>query len=235
MKTQINISSASNSRSAPRGLLALAVLGTVGEAKPHSSTASTDAFVPDTLPTALAGSSPPLAPPFSDTQAARAQDRNPTADRLGLHHRAFIEKPNSAHARSMALEALHQPSESLTRPHSLLTDTDVHTWKEATANISDIKNGSVGVVNFSADFNCSDYDQMITITGNVTVQGNHAVCDAKGNGSFFLVKSGASLALFSMTLKNGYASKVSARLVSCAGQHPFTLALLCVYVTLHKT
>ena len=159
----------------------------------------------------------------------------PSADRLS--HRALLANPNHTLGdRYAALDALHPPPASLDRPRGLFVDTvEVQTWAQLTANISAIGQGSAGRFNFTADFDCSDYDQMITITGNVTVQGNHAVCDAKGDGSFFLVKSGASLALFLMTLKNGYASNVSARLVSCAGQHPFTLALLCVYVTLLKT
>jgi hypothetical protein len=56
----------------------------------------------------------------------------------------------------------------------------------------------------SPNFDCSDYSGPITVAGNVTVHGHGAVCDAAQEGRFFVVDSGAQLALDAMTLKNGY-------------------------------
>ena len=85
-------------------------------------------------------------------------------------------------------------------------------WTEAKTAIENIASGSSGTVTLAAGFNCGyngEINGEITVTGNVTVRGYGAVCDAAQGGRFFSVNSGAQLALDAMALKNGYASYVS--------------------------
>jgi predicted outer membrane repeat protein len=87
-----------------------------------------------------------------------------------------------------------------------LANVEVHSWAQASASIANITSGLTGTVTFAADFDCSDYTAEIVVSGNVTVRGNGAVCDAGQNGRFFWLNSERSaLALDSMTLKNGSA------------------------------
>ena len=89
-----------------------------------------------------------------------------------------------------------------------LAAVQVASWIEAKTAIENIASGSSGTVTLAAGFNC-DYNGEITVTGNVTVHGYGAVCDAAQGGRFFRVNSGAQLALDAMALKNGYSSNVS--------------------------
>ena len=86
-----------------------------------------------------------------------------------------------------------------------LAAVQVASWSEAETAIENIASGSSGTVTLAAGFNC-DYNGAITVTGNVTVHGYGAVCDAAQGGRFFYVNSGAQLALDAMALKNGYSS-----------------------------
>ena len=86
----------------------------------------------------------------------------------------------------------------------------VHSWTGAKASIADIPSGSSGTVTFAADFNCNDYSSEIVVSGNVTVLGKGAVCDAGQQGRFFRLDSNtSSLTLDSIILKNGRARTVS--------------------------
>jgi hypothetical protein len=83
------------------------------------------------------------------------------------------------------------------------------TWTELKDAIGEIESGSSGTFVLPSDFDCSDYNSIINIKGNVTVHGNGAVCDAGQKDSFFFLFSEqliifASLTLDWMTLKNGY-------------------------------
>ena len=69
---------------------------------------------------------------------------------------------------------------------------------------SGIAGSSSGTWTLSSSFN-SDYNSEIAISGTVVIQGNGAVLDASTNGRFFNAKSGGSLTLQSLTLKNGKA------------------------------
>ena len=89
-----------------------------------------------------------------------------------------------------------------------LAAVQVASWSEAKTAIENIASGSSGTVTLAAGFNCG-YNGEITVTGNVTVRGYGAVCDAAQGGRFFSVNSGAQLALDAMALKNGYSSNVS--------------------------
>ena len=55
------------------------------------------------------------------------------------------------------------------------------------------------------DFTC-DYDSQITVSAstNVTIHGNGATLDAAKKGRFFIVPSGAALALDHLVLQNGF-------------------------------
>jgi dihydrodipicolinate synthase/N-acetylneuraminate lyase len=89
-----------------------------------------------------------------------------------------------------------------------LAAVQVASWTEAKTAIENIASGSSGTVTLAAGFNCG-YNGQITVTGNVTVHGYGAICDAAQAGRFFWVNSGAQLALDAMALKNGYSSQVS--------------------------
>jgi predicted outer membrane repeat protein len=97
----------------------------------------------------------------------------------------------------------HTPHTGSLVPRSLPIDVEAHNWTEANSSICNITSGLSGTVMFTTGFNCSDYNEQITIAGHVTILGSGAVCDAGGKGRFFHVNSGASLALDSITLTNG--------------------------------
>jgi hypothetical protein len=90
----------------------------------------------------------------------------------------------------------------------------VHSWTGAKASIADIPSGSSGTVTFAADFNCNDYSSEIVVSGNVTVLGKGAVCDAGQQGRFFRLDSNtSSLTLDSIMLKNGRAPSTTVSVV----------------------
>ena len=98
-----------------------------------------------------------------------------------------------------------------------LAAVQVASWIEAKTAIENIASGSSGTVTLAAGFNCgyngnplaAGFNGPITVAGNVTVHGYGAVCGAAQGGQFFLVNSGAQLALDAMALKNGYSVGVS--------------------------
>jgi hypothetical protein len=85
----------------------------------------------------------------------------------------------------------------------------VASWIEAKTAIENIASGSSGTVTLATGFECGYNNGQITVAGNVTVHGYGAVCDAAQGGRFFLVNSGAQLALDAMALKNGRWNSVS--------------------------
>jgi hypothetical protein len=89
-----------------------------------------------------------------------------------------------------------------------LTAVQVASWDGLKDAIDNIASGSSGTFALATGFNCG-YNGEITVTGNVTVRGYGAVCDAAQGGRFFSVNSGAQLALDAMTLKNGRTDYVS--------------------------
>ena len=185
-------------------LLALG-FGTFGQAaapvRPPSPTVTT----PTTTPGSSSG--PPGHLPLHSTSSPRAEDRTSPDSPFDLlrQHQALGKIKYLPDDRSAALTA--RPSFSRSHDQQALyhlPDMKVNNWTEASASIASITTGSSGTVIFSANFNCSDYTKMITITGSVTVHGSGAVCDANEAGSFFHVNQGAVFRLASMTLRKGF-------------------------------
>jgi hypothetical protein len=88
--------------------------------------------------------------------------------------------------------------------HRRRLTTSVASWTELKATIG--SSPSTITLTFAANFNCN-YDSQISISsGDVTIHGGNATCDANLQGRFYTINSGASLALNAMTLKNGRVS-----------------------------
>jgi hypothetical protein len=81
------------------------------------------------------------------------------------------------------------------------------TWTELGTVIKSSTGGTLEIT-LAAGFDTRDYKEQITIPqgANVTILGRGPVLDAAGNGRFFSVPAGASLALDSLTLQHGFAA-----------------------------
>jgi hypothetical protein len=111
-----------------------------------------------------------------------------------------------AHTDSMsAFEATRSPnllaaatSSSL---HRRRLSTSVASWTKLKEAIG--SSPSTITLTFAANFNCNYDSQIFISSGDVTIHGGNATCDARLLGRFYEISSGASLALNAMTLKNG--------------------------------
>jgi hypothetical protein len=79
------------------------------------------------------------------------------------------------------------------------------TWTEVRTAIQKNSTGGSLEITLADPFDTSDYEAEIDIPvgASVTILGQGAVLDAAGKGRFFSVQAGASLALDSLTLRNG--------------------------------
>ena len=111
---------------------------------------------------------------------------------------------------SMAVLALSLPIAAAAAAPAVLTNvlahrhlmTPVSSWTDSKSAIEAINSSSSGAFTFATDFDCN-YNEQITISGEVTVDGGDAVCDANQGGKFYYIEPGASFTLTSITLQNG--------------------------------
>jgi hypothetical protein len=85
-----------------------------------------------------------------------------------------------------------------------LHDTTASSW---TGIRKAIPSSGAVTMTLAPGFTCG-YDSQITVSAstNVTIHGNGAVLDAAKKGRFFIVPSGAALALDHVVLQNGFSN-----------------------------
>jgi hypothetical protein len=90
----------------------------------------------------------------------------------------------------------------------------VTNWTDLKKASEAVHSGSSLNITLTTNFYC-DYSSEIKIGGKVAIYARGAICDAAGEGRFFLVVEGGSLMLESMVLNNGGSPRSVCVLLLC--------------------